>query len=58
MENEQKKSINWEKISVYLTGLAVLITLWTFLNQTQRDYSDLRERITRNEVKIEKLEGK
>lgn len=53
---ENRTFFNWEKISVYFAGLAVLITLWTTQHQTQRDISDLRERIAKSEVKIENLE--
>lgn len=53
---ENRSTFNWEKISVYFAGLAVLITLWTTQHQSQRDMSDLRERIAKMEVKIERLE--
>jgi len=57
MEN-RLKIVNWEKLSVYFTGLAVLITLWAFLNQTQRDISDVKERTAKLEVKIENLQDR
>jgi|HubBroStandDraft_2_1064218.scaffolds.fasta_scaffold419505_2 hypothetical protein len=57
MENNIKK-INWEKISTGFAGLALIITLWSCLNQTQRDISDLKERIAKLEVKVEHLEEK
>lgn len=57
MENKLKV-INWEKISVYFTGLVVLISLWTFLNQINRDISDVKERIAKLEVNVEHLKEK
>ena len=56
MENNAKK-VNWEKISTYFAGLALVVALWTSLHQTQRDMADIRERIAKSEVKIEHLEG-
>lgn len=52
MENKSK-IVNWEKISVYLSGLAVMITLWSSLHQTQRDIADLRERVAVLETELE-----
>lgn len=57
MENKAKM-VNWEKISVLVAALAVMITLWSSLHQTQRDMADIRERIARIEVKIENIEEK
>ena len=57
MENNIKK-INWEKISTGFAGIALILALWSCLNQTQRDISDVRERIAKLEVKVEKLEEK
>jgi hypothetical protein len=51
MENKTKQ-INWEKISTYFAGLAVLLAIFGFLNQSQRDISDLRERAARLEERI------
>jgi len=52
MENKTKR-IDWEKISVYFTALAILITIMVFLNQFQRDIMDIVERIAVLETKIE-----
>jgi uncharacterized protein YoxC len=57
-KNTKPISFNWEKISVYLAALALVITLWASLNETQRDISDIKERIARLEVKVDKLEEK
>jgi len=56
MKRQINSKINYEKISAYFAGLALMITLWSVINQTQRDLSDLRERVARLEVKIERLE--
>jgi hypothetical protein len=53
IENKKSNTFNWEKISVYFAGLALVITLWTFLNESQRDISDLKERIAILETKFE-----
>ncbi len=42
MENRLKQ-VNWEKISVYFSGLALLITIMIFLNQIQRDIATIKE---------------
>ncbi len=42
MENKIKQ-MNWEKISVYFSGLALLITVMIFLNQIQRDIATIKE---------------
>lgn len=55
MENNFSK-VNWEKISVYFASLTVILTLWSSLHQTQRDISDMRERIARVETKLEMKE--
>lgn len=49
------KKINWEKLSIYLACLGFLLTFWGFLNQTNRDIADIRERIKGLEVKTEFL---
>jgi len=54
MKKQNKQNINYEKISEYFAGLALIITLWTFIHQIQRDITDVRERVARLEVKIEK----
>jgi len=54
MKKQNKQNINYEKISAYFAGLALIITLWTFIHQIQRDITDVRERVARLEVKIEK----
>ena len=58
MKKPIKQIINYEKITAYFTGLALVITLWSFLHQTQRDIADLRERVAKVEVKIENLQDK
>jgi len=55
---EGKRVTNWEKISVYIACLSLVITLWSSLTTTQRDISDIKERIVRLEVKVDKLESK
>jgi len=57
MENKIKR-IDWEKISVYFTALAILITIMVFLNQFQRDIMDIVERIAVLETKTEERNGK
>lgn len=48
--------IHEKKISVYFAGLAIMITLWSSLNETQRDISDLKERIAILETKVDERE--
>lgn len=57
MENKTKK-IDWEKISVYFTALAILITFMVFLNQFQRDIMGMVERIAVLETKVEERSQK
>ena len=46
-------SWNWEKISSIIGGIALLITLWGSLNQSQRDIADLRVKVAKIEIKVE-----
>lgn len=55
-KNIKNNVVNWEKISIYFAGLSLIITLWTILHQSQRDIADLREKVAKFEVKVEKLE--
>lgn len=57
MENKLKV-INWEKIGVYIAAFAVVVTQWSFLQETQEDNAEMRERIAKLEVKMEYLEKK
>lgn len=57
MENKLKV-MNWEKISTYFAGLALVITLWSFLNQSQRDIADLRERVAILETQVQERNKK
>lgn len=51
-----QKNINWEKISVYLAALGFIFLLWNTQTSLLNSVADLRERIAKVEVKIEKLE--
>lgn len=50
------KTVNWEKLSVYFSSLAVVLMIWSSLNQLQHDDSDIKERVAKLEVKVEHLE--
>lgn len=53
MENN-KNSVNWEKIGVYIAITIGLLTMIVYLFQIKDDICSARERITRLEVKIER----
>lgn len=55
---ESKKSINWEKIGVYIAITAGLMTVIIYLFDIKDDMSDIKERIAKLEVKVEHLERK
>lgn len=52
------KEINFEKIGIYLTAASLLISFWNSQMKIVRDVADVRERIAKLEVKVEKLEEK
>jgi uncharacterized membrane protein len=52
------KNIKWEKVGIYVACLSFLLTFWMGQNQIQRDITNIRERLAKIEVKVEKLEEK
>jgi hypothetical protein len=51
MANENRFPINWEKVSVYVTIAFSVLTIIVYI-------ADMKERIAKLEVKVEKLEEK
>lgn len=50
------KSVNWEKITVYLTITIAFLTIVSQLFQIKDEIKNQCERIAKLEVKVEKLE--
>lgn len=63
---ESKKSINWEKIGVYIAITAALLTVIVYLfdikdnitSLIKDDIGNMRERITKLETEIQHLQRK
>ena len=51
MASEQKYPVNWEKVGIYITISFFIFTTVIYI-------ADMKERIAKLEVKVEKLEDK
>ncbi len=62
MQNEKisnnKMPINYEKIGVYVACIGLLFLFWQSQMSISDKIADIRERIAKLEIKIEKLEDK
>lgn len=54
---EKNKNINFEKIGAYAGIIGLLFMFWSFWKDLHVNQADMRERIAKLEVKVEKLEA-